>query len=124
MGKTKALIITDGSETINSIANSIKDALKEVKVKIVDAKNFEGNEILPVDYFILGCEKPSPSSFAYLEELLSHINLVSRKCCIFSVNENSISYLKGIAADCEAEIKEPYLIEKGNFDKSKIKNWI
>ena len=124
MGKTKALIITDGNSDIQSIAHSIKDALQDISVKIVTADKFAGTDLLPVDIFILGCENPNPDSFAYLEDMLSHINLASRKCCIFSTTEKTIKYLKGIVKDCEAELTEPYLTVKDNFKKAEIKNWL
>ena len=123
MGKTKALIITDESSDIQSIAHSIKDALQDINVKTVTAEKFEGTDLLPVDMFILGCENPNPVSFAYLEDMLSHINLASRKCCIFSTSEKTIMYLKGIVKDCEADLLEPHLTVKEKLNKSEIKNW-
>jgi hypothetical protein len=123
VGIKKAIIITDESESIQSIARSIKDALSGVKTKVITAQKFVGNDILPADIFILGCEKPTPESFAYLEELLSHINLAPRKCCIFSTSEKTIKYLKGIVKDCEADLAEPLTI-KDKFKKSDVKSWL
>jgi hypothetical protein len=124
VGKKKAIIITDGSELIQAIALSIKDSLSSVKTKIISVEKFAGNDILPADIFILGCEKPNPASFAYLEDLLSHINLASRKCCIFSTSEKTIKYLKGIVKTCEADLAQPYLTVKDKFKKSDVKSWL
>ena len=124
MGKKKAIIITDGNKTIQKIAHSIKDALSDISIRIITAEKFAGNDILPADIFILGCEQPNPSSFAYLEDLLSHINLVSRKCCVFSTSEKTIKYLKKIVKDCEADLVQPYLTIKDKLKKSDVKSWL
>jgi hypothetical protein len=120
----KALIITDGTKLINSIAESIKNALTGFNVKICPADKFAGTEILPVDIFFLGCENSSPSSFAYIEELLSHINLVSRKCGIFSTRQKTLKYLSGILKDCEADLGETMLSTDGGYQQSDINKWI
>ena len=124
MEEKKALIITDESAIIQSIAHSIKDALSGINVKIVTADKFAGNDILPVDIFILGCEKPNPASFSYIEDMLSHINLASRKCCIFSTNDQTVKYLKEIVKDCEADLAEPYLIIKDKLEKTDVNPWL
>jgi len=126
----KALIITDGTESIQSIALLIKESLAGVKSKgkittgICTAQNLKGNEILPADIFFLGCEEPSPSSFTLLEEILSHINLAPRKCGVFSVKAKTNKYLLSILKDSEADTKEPFLAENGNLKKSDIKKWL
>jgi len=122
--KKKVIIITDGTQLIQSTAQSIKEVLTNCSVEICPADKFEGTALLPVDIFILGCEKPNPPSFAYLEKMLSHINLVSRKCGIFSVNEKSIKYLKGIVKDCEADLLEPFLVKDEKIHVSDIKKWL
>jgi len=124
VGKKKAIIITDGSEAIQPIARSIKDALSGIDTKITAADKFVGSDLFPADIFILGCHEPNPASFAYLTDLLSHINLAPRKCCVFSTNEKTVKYLKGIVKDCEAALVEPYLIVKDKFKKSDIKSWL
>ena len=118
-----ALIITDGSESIQSIAHLIKEAMPEYKVKICPAENFKGTDILPADIFFIGCEKASPSSFAYLEKMLLHINFASRKCGIFSVKEKTISYLKKILKDCDASAGEP-LVTDITIKKAALNKWI
>jgi hypothetical protein len=120
----KALIITDGTESIHFIANLISDALTGFEVKIRGGENFAGTDLLPVDTFFLGCEKPKPSSFEYLEKMLSHINLASRKCGIFSVKEKSIKYLSGIIKDCEADSGSPLLVVSKDIPKPALKKWV
>jgi hypothetical protein len=124
VGKKKAIIISDGNEAIQSIARSIKDALSDIKTKIIPADKFAGNDLLGADIFILGCENPNPPSFTYIEDLLSHINLASRKCCIFSTSEKTIKYLKGILKTCEADLTQPYLTVKDKVKKSDVKSWL
>jgi len=124
----KALIITDGSESIQSIALLIKESLKNensgIKPVICPASDFKGNELLPAEVFFIGCETPSPSSFSWIEDFFSHINLASRKCGIFSVKTKTVNYLRGILKDSEAGIAEPFLAENGNAKKTDIKKWI
>jgi hypothetical protein len=119
-----ALIITDGTQTISLIAKTLSDALDAFNVKICEAKEFEGTDLLPADIFFIGCEKPDPDSFSYLEEMLSHINLASRKCGIFSVKEKTLKYLGKITGDCEADVLEPMLISKDEIKTAIFKKWI
>ena len=102
------------------MARSIEDALTGFNVKICDAENFDGTDLLPAGIFFLGCEEAAPSSFAYLEEMLSHINLASRKCGIFSVNERPLEYLQRILKDSEADLGEPLLAFNGEIKKSTV----
>lgn len=117
------LIITDGSESIQSIAHIIKDSMPDYKIKICPADDFKGTDILPAQIFFIGCEKANPSSFAYLEKMLLHINFASRKCGIFSVNEKAANYLRKIFKDCEASISEPFITD-GSVKKSGLNKWI
>ncbi|MDR2542609.1 MAG: hypothetical protein LBC80_04070 [Treponema sp.] len=119
----KALIITDGTKSIQSIALLIKKTL-DIKTTIYSAQDFIGNEILSADIFFIGCEKPVPSSFAFLEKMLLHINLAPRKCGLFSVNQKSIKYLEGIIKDCEAKSQETLIIEKDTDSKAAVKKWL
>ena len=123
----KALIITDGTESIESIALFIKESLKGYNTKICCAKDFCGTDILPADIFFIGCESPSPDSFEYLEELLSHINFASRKCGIFSIKNKTVKYLQGILKDCEAVVNAPLFVnidETKEINEKDIKNWV
>ena len=124
MSKKKALIITDGSKTIRSIAITAKEALADYKVKICPAKRFDGTDLLAADIFFIGSKRKKPKSFAYLEEMLLHLNLSSRKCSIFSINEKALDYLKGILADSEADLTEPFLISEEKIGKASINKWI
>lgn len=118
----KIVIITDGSESIQVIANSINKALTAYKTKICSGDTFTGTDLLSADAFILGCEKPNPPSFAYLSQMLSHINLVHKKCAVFSVNQKALDYLITLVHDCEASLGEPLF--SNNTDASSIKKWI
>ena len=120
----KALIITDGTKSIHSIAQVISGLMTGFKVDICSSQNFDGKSLLPVDTFFIGCESPSPVSFTFLKEMLSHINLASRKCGIFSNNDESIKYLRDITNDCEADIEELLLLTKSELNESFIKNWL
>jgi hypothetical protein len=120
----KAIIITDGTESIQSIAKAISDLLNDYKVKIIPAEKFAGNDLLPANPFFIGCENPNPASFTYLEEMLSHINLASRKCGIFSTNEQTFEYLKNIINDSEADLYDPLLIINTEDINSKTGEWI
>lgn len=122
--KNKALIITDGTAKIENIAHSISSVLNDYSVKICAAQKFEGTDLLPADVFFIGCEKSSPSSFSYIEVMLSHINLASRKCGIFSVNEDTIKYLRGIVEDCDAALGSVLYVKNEEIDKSALKNWV
>ena len=120
----KALIITDGTKFIQSIANLIKESLVGFKTQICTAEEFQGTDLLPADVFFIGCEDSSPASFAYLEELLTHINLASRKCGVFSIKPKTNKYLLSLLKDCEAETWEPLLAENGEVKKTEIKTWL
>ena len=120
----KALIITDGTQSIDLIAKPIKNALDGFSVAVCTAEKFEGTDILPVDVFFIGCETPSPSSFSYLEELLAHINLAPRKCGIFSTNQEALKYLENNLKDCEASLGETLLSLDGGFQESDINKWV
>ena len=128
MGKKPAaktvIIITDGTEQIHKIADLITAVMADCKVRICSAENFAGTDLLPSDIFIIGCEKPNPPSFAYLKEMLMHINLISRKCALFSTNEKTLKYLCKIVKDCEAQVTEPLFAKDGEIKKADIKKWL
>jgi len=117
-----ALIITDGSESIQSVAKLITESMSGYKVKICPAHEFEGVNLLSAGVFFIGCENSRPESFAYLEKLLLHINLASRKCGVFSVKEKTVNYLCKLLKDCDASLGEPLVA--ANIKKSEIKKWI
>jgi len=121
--KKKALIITDGTEEIKAAAKTICGALDNFKVNICEAQKFSGTDLLAAQLFIIGCERPNPDSFAYLQELLLHINLASRKCGVFSTSNKTLKYLCGMVKDCEADLGEPLSV-KDEVKKSAAKKWI
>jgi len=118
--KKTVLIVTDGSEGVADLAGKIAAALEGNKVLTKAASDFKGNDILPADAFFLGCEKPRPASFAYLTDVLKHINLAGRPCGVFSSgSEKAAKYLTGLVKDCEAALNpEPLLAGSGG-----VKNW-
>jgi len=124
VSKKKALIITDGTKTIRAAALYIKESLADYKVKICPAKKFTGTDLLAADIFFIGSKRAKPKSFAGLDEVLSHINLASRKCGIFSINEKALNYLRGILEACEANFKEPLLFQEEEIKKSAVNKWV
>jgi hypothetical protein len=105
------LIITDGAEQTSKMADDVAKALRGSKVQVKSACDFKGNDLLPADAFFLGCEIPEPDSFAYLTDLLKHINLAGRPCGVFSPgSKTAAKYLGKLVFDCEAALKsEPLL---------------
>jgi len=121
----KALIITDGSESIKNIAEIISGSLSGFKVKICAACEFDGTDLLAADVFFIGCENASPSSFKYLEDMLSHVNLALRNCGIFTVKEKSIKYLTKILSSCEAKMGEPLFAgDAEKLKKAAVNKWL
>ena len=110
------LIVTDGSTGIAKLAGEIAEALKGNKVSTKAASEFMGNDILPADAFFLGCEKPKPAAFAYLTDVLKHINLAGRPCGVFSSgSEKAVKYLASLVKDSEAALNpEPLLAGGGS----------
>jgi hypothetical protein len=119
--KKTVLIVTDGSAVMAKLAEEIAAALKGNKVSTKAASDFKGNDILPADVFFLGCEKPKPASFAYLADVLKHINLAGRPCGVFSSgSEKAAKYLAGLVKDCEAALNPEPLLTGGGLH---VKNW-
>jgi len=118
--KKNVLILTDGTPGTVKMAADIAGALKGNKVLAKTAAEFAGNDILPADAFFLGCENPAPESFAYITDLLKHINLAGRLCGVFSSgSKETAGYLAGLVKDCEAALS-PELLTGSAAD---IKNW-
>jgi len=119
--KKTVLIVTDGSAGVAELAGEIAAALEGNKVSTKAASEFKGNDILPADAFFLGCEKPRPTAFAYLDDLLKHINLAGRPCGVFSSgSESAAKYLAALVKDCEAALNPEPLLAGGG---SGVKNW-
>ena len=112
--------MTDGVPETEKIAADIAGALKGNKVLTKTAAEFAGNDILPANAFFLGCKNTAPDSFAYLIDLLKHINLAGRSCGVFSSGtKKTASYLAGLVKDCEAALNPEFLTDSA----SDIKNW-
>ena len=118
--KKTVLIVTDGSVEMAKLAEEITAALKGNKVTTKEVSDFKGNDILPADAFFLGCEKPRPAAFAYLADVLKHINLAGRSCGVFtSGSESAAKYLAGLVKDCEAALNPKPLLAGGGG----VRNW-
>jgi hypothetical protein len=120
--KKHVVIVTDGADSTVRIAEQIAAELKKHDVVIRKASDFAGTDILPADVFFLGCEQPNPPSFAYLADLLRHINLAGRRCGVFSPDSaKPLTYLTGLVHDCEAVLGEPFVARDG---AAGLKQWI
>jgi hypothetical protein len=118
----KILIITDGIESTRELAGKIEAELKGRQALTLAAPDFSGSDILPADVFFLGCDRPNPPSFAYLEEILSHINLVGRPCGLFSPKSgDAIQYLSKIVKDSELSVGLKPLFDS---DTAEIAGWV
>jgi len=123
--KKTVLIVTDGVPGTEKMAADIAGALKGSKVLTKTAAEFAGNDILPADAFFLGCENAAPDSFAYLTDLLKHINLAGRPCGVFSSgSKKTTGYLAGLVKDCEAALNPEHLTGSASGVKSWAKNVI
>jgi len=120
----KAIIITDGAKSTESLAKPIKQALAGFSVNIYAADKFAGNDLFPADIFFLGAEKPNPPSFSYVEEMLAHINLASRKCAVFSTSQKALNYLGSILKDSEAAQGDTLLSLDGGYQQADIDKWV
>jgi hypothetical protein len=119
--KKNVLIVTDGAPGTEKMAADIAGALKGSKVLTKTAAEFEGNDILPADAFFLGCENTAPDSFAYINDLLRHINLAGRPCGVFSSgSKKTAGYLARMIKDCEAALNPELLADSA----SDIKTWV
>ena len=115
------LIITDGTEKIAKTAKKIAANLKGNRILIKNACDFAGTDLLPAHILFIGCDEPSPPSFAYLDEMLQHINLAGRSCGIFSSSKKAANYLSNLLKDSEISLKtEPLPID----DSADIPKWI
>lgn len=118
--KRNMLILIDDSEETAKMAAGIADALKGKKIVIRTASEFRGNDILPAEAIFLGCEKPKPDTFAYLADVLKHMNLAGRSCGVFSPgSEKTVKYLAALVHDSEAALNPAPLSAGVN-----IKKWV
>jgi len=122
--KKRVLIVTDGTDPIKAIAESIASCLTGSEVKICSAESFAGTDLLPAHVFFLGCEDPNPDSFNYISQMLAHINLAGRRCGVFSSNNKALKYLSGLVKSCEAVLGEPLLAGNGEIKQADLKKWL
>jgi hypothetical protein len=118
------LIVTDEADSTKKIAEAISVELDGFQTLIRPAESFAGTDLLPACVFFLGCEKPDPPSFAYITDMLKHINLAGRSCGIFSSSGKALKYLSGLVKDCEAVVAEPFLAKDGAAGAAVLKKWI
>ena len=118
MEKT-ALIVTDGAESTQIMAEAIAEELKSFKVISVSAKDFMGTDLLPAKICFFGAENPQPPSYSSLYEILQHINLIDRLGGVFSGSKNAAQYLYEMVNNSEMTLyPDPYL---GEGD---LKTWV
>jgi flavodoxin len=117
--KKTVLIVTDGADSTAKVAEELAAVLEGNNVTVKAAPDFAGTDLLPADVFFIGCEEPRPASFAYLGELLRHINLAGRPCGVFSPgSEKAAKYLAALLKDSDAGLDpEPNLSGKA------LKTW-
>ena len=118
MEKT-ALIVTDGTESMQKMAEAIAAELNTYKVVSTAAKDFAGTDLLAASFCFFGAENPNPPSFSYLYKMLQHINLVGRPCGIFSGSKNAAEYLQKMAHDSELTLHPDPFLGEGD-----IKEWV
>jgi hypothetical protein len=109
--KRNVLIVTDGAEAARKIGEKIAKELTGSRVVIKKSPDLSGADLLPADVYFFGCESPHPPAFAYLEQVLLHINLVGRPCGLFSPGSpEAVCYLAELIRDSELVLKaEPFL---------------
>ena len=118
MEKT-ALIVTDGTECMQKMAEAIAAELQNYKVVSTTAKDFAGIDLLAASLCFFGAENPKPPSFSYLYKMLQHINLIGRTCGIFSVSKNTADYLQKMVHDSELTLHPDPFLGEGD-----IKEWV
>ncbi|GHU21789.1 hypothetical protein FACS1894172_04480 [Spirochaetia bacterium] len=116
------LILTDGEFSTQEAAKQIAATFPDSR--ILTAREFTGVEILSPDAYFFGCAEPDPPSFAYLETVLQHINLVGRPCGIFSpqseYSSQALEYLSRIVVDSELALYPHPFLAEGQVD---IASW-
>ena len=127
MESKKIAIITDGTAPIQEFAENIAAIIGDYQgcsATVINAESFSGTDLLPAYAFFLGCEKPMPFSFSYVEDFFKHINLAGRACGIFSSNAKAIEYLSLLVSDSETTVGKPFLTQGGVEDSNTLRIWI
>jgi hypothetical protein len=113
-GNKTALIVTDDSGPIKTMAGAIASALDGFNVVTVEAGDFSGTHLLPADICFFGSQAANPPSFKYLDSVLRHINLAGRPCGIFSCSAAGADYLRDMVHDSELAVHPDVLTEVKN----------
>jgi hypothetical protein len=137
-GKQVLVVIDDADSTYHA-AQKLSAELKGCRIILRKAANgareynptdggelinFQCSDLLGADVFFLGCEKPRPPSFLYLEQLLNHINLAGRFCGVFSAGSlGALNYLKGLLSPCDAVQGTPFRINLKDGEGQALKTW-
>ena len=114
-----ALIVTDGTECMQKMAETIAAELQNYKVVSTAAKDFAGTDLLAASFCFFGAETPTPPSFSYLYKMLQHINLADKPCGIFSATKNAAEYLQKMVHDSELILHSDPFMGEGD-----IKEWV
>jgi hypothetical protein len=125
--KRKVLILTDDDAPIQQMARDIAAIIgtyPAYQVQTVQAEDFSGIDLLPSYAFFLGCKEPGPPSFAYMEDMLGHINLAGRRCGVLSSSSGGLEYLSNLVNDSEAALGEPLLTKDGAVDPKTLQSWV
>jgi hypothetical protein len=122
MSENKVLIVIDEDDTTRKVALAIVSEFLGDDIRIVEAANFTGTDILAPELLFIGCANVKPASFEYLEKVLAHINLAGRKCALFSPSSpEALFYLVDLIKDCEIRsIVKPLI----SWNISDYKNWV
>ena len=118
-----ALIVIDGTETIRKIAEVLSAALKGYQTRICPVESFAGTDLLAAHAIFIGCESPQPASFAYLDQMLAHINLSGRPGGIFSTDKKALKYLSTMIAASGINTGDPLLITDITTVTATVKKW-
>ena len=117
--ETTALIVTDGTENTQKMAEAIAAELKPYKVNLITAEDFDGTDLLPASLCFFGADHPEPPSFTYLFKMLQHINLAEKPCGIFSGSKKAAEYLFAMVNNSEIDLYPDPFLGKGD-----IKKWV
>jgi hypothetical protein len=118
------LVISDdaGAAMAGQIAMCPKFSRTEWKITRKTGTDFAGTDLLPADLFLVGCAESDPPSFAYLAEMLAHINLAGRPCGLFCPAPGPAEdYLRALVRDSEAQVKAEVLT---CADETAISDWV
>jgi hypothetical protein len=114
-----ALIVTDGAESTAKMAKAIAGELKNYKVIVAAAGDFEGTQLLAAGLCFFGAAQPEPTDLSYLHAMLQHINLAGRPCAIFAGSQKAADYLRAMLHDAE-----PALYSEPCVGDDDVRAWV